>query len=191
MMHPYHYDPADPLGNMQYIDPLPENPTQEEIEEYQRIHFRAAIGYVVSLFVVLVAVAVIGLLTGCTTTKYVQVPVTHSDTVRLVTLQRDSIVRHDSIFVNRYVRGDTVFQQVERWHTQYRDRLIRDTAYLSRRDTLSVPYPVERQVAKPLTSWQTFQIWMGRMAMIALALLLALWIISKRGKWLPCLRKIF
>lgn len=190
MMHRYHYDSNDPLGNMSYINPLPENATKEEIEEYQRIHSRAAVGYVVSLFIILVAVAVISLLMGCTTTKYVQVPQVHTDTVRMVALQRDSIVRHDSVFVNQYVRGDTVYKQVDRWLTMYRDRAVHDTAYISKRDTVGVAYPVEKQVPASLSRWQSFQIWVGRIVIVALVVLAVAWIIRKRNWWIGIIEKL-
>jgi hypothetical protein len=57
---------------------------------------------------------------------------------------------HDSIHVSE--KGDTV--RIERWHTQYRDRIVRDTVYQSKHD--SIPYPVEvvKEVPAELTWWQ-------------------------------------
>lgn len=49
------------------------------------------------------------------------------DTVRAVSVLRDSIYTCDSIFVNQYVKGDTVFRDRERWRVMCRDKLKVDT----------------------------------------------------------------
>ena len=96
---------------------------------------------------IVVAVAV----TGCKTTTYVPVVEHHTDTIRVVQHHRDSIYLHDSTFVREYVQGDTVRVVTEMWHTKYRDRLKTDTLYRSRTDSVPVPYPVIKEVKKPLT----------------------------------------
>ena len=88
---------------------------------------------------------------GCKTKEYVTVPVHHTDTLRLVQHHRDSIYLHDSTFVREYIQGDTVRIVTEMWHTKYRDRLKTDTLYRSRTDSVPVPYPVVKEVKKPLT----------------------------------------
>ena len=90
-------------------------------------------------------------LVGCKTKEYVTVPVHHTDTLRLVQHHRDSIYLHDSTFVREYIQGDTVRIVTEMWHTKYRDRLKTDTLYRSRTDSVPVPYPVVKEVKKPLT----------------------------------------
>ena len=96
---------------------------------------------------IFVAVALV----GCKTKEYVTVPVLHTDTLRVVQHHRDSIYLHDSTFVREYVHGDTVRVVTEMWHTKYRDRLKTDTIYRSRTDSVPVPYPVIKEVKKPLT----------------------------------------
>lgn len=59
------------------------------------------------------------MLSGCTTTKYVPVTVTHTDTLRFMHERHDSIWLHDSIYQREYMRGDTVYRYVDRWHNQY------------------------------------------------------------------------
>lgn len=49
------------------------------------------------------------------------------DTVHTVSVLRDSIYTCDSVFVNQYVKGDTVFRDREKWVTMYRDKLKVDT----------------------------------------------------------------
>lgn len=88
---------------------------------------------------------------GCKTKEYVPVVEHHTDTLRVVQHHRDSIYLHDSTFVREFVQGDTVRIVTEMWHTKYRDRLKTDTIYRSRTDSVPVPYPVVKEVKKPLT----------------------------------------
>jgi hypothetical protein len=105
-------------------------------------------GWVLHTFMMIIlAVAV----TGCKTTTYVPVVEHHTDTLRVVQHHRDSIYLHDSTFVREYIQGDTVRVVTEMWHTKYRDRLKTDTIYRSRTDSVPVPYPVVKEVKKPLT----------------------------------------
>jgi hypothetical protein len=73
---------------------------------------------------------------------------------------RDSIFRYDSVFVKQ--TADTVF--FERYRYLYKDKIVRDSVFIQ--DTIRVPYPVEvvKQVKTPLSGWQTFQVWCGRIA---------------------------
>ena len=89
-------------------------------------------------------------LAGCKTREVV-VTEHHTDTLRLTQHHRDSIYLHDSTFVREFMQGDTVRIITEMWHTKYRDRLKTDTLYRSRTDSVPVPYPVIKEVKKPLT----------------------------------------
>ena len=100
-----------------------------------------------SLLFTLIIVALV----GCKTKEYVTVPVLHTDTLRVVQHHRDSNYLHDSTFMREYIQGDTVRVVTEMWHTKYRDRLKTDTVYRSRTDSVPVPYPVVKEVKKPLT----------------------------------------
>ena len=90
-------------------------------------------------------------LAGCKTKEYIPVVEHHTDTLRVVQHHRDSIYLHDSTFVREYVQGDTVRVVTEMWHTKFRDRLKTDTIYRSRTDSVPVPYPVVKEVKKPLS----------------------------------------
>jgi len=90
-------------------------------------------------------------LVSCKTKEYMPVVGHHTDTLRVVQHHRDSIYLHDSTFVREYIQGDTVRVITEMWHTKYRDRLKTDTIYRSRTDSVPVPYPVIKEVKKPLT----------------------------------------
>lgn len=55
--------------------------------------------------------------------------VTKTDTVRIYSQHKDSVVYRDSVFVHLYERGDTVYHITERWNVEYRDRIHTDTVY--------------------------------------------------------------
>lgn len=99
------------------------------------------------LFAVLLAV-----LTGCKTVEYVPVTVVehHTDSIYFTKVQRDSIWMHDSIRVTE--KGDTV--KIEKWHTRYVDKIRIDTLYVYKIDSIPKPYPVIKEVEKPLTKTQ-------------------------------------
>ena len=103
------------------------------------------------LIIVMIAAAVA--LAGCKTREVV-VTEHHTDTLRITQHHRDSIYLHDSTFVREYVQGDTVRIVTEMWHTKYRDRLKTDTLYRSRTDSVPVPYPVIKEVKKPLNFFE-------------------------------------
>ena len=74
------------------------------------------------------------LMTSCTTTRTVteyRDRAVH-DTVTLQNIVRDSVHLHDSVFFS--VKGDTV--RIEKFRTLYKDRLIHDSIYMTRTDTI-------------------------------------------------------
>lgn len=107
-----------------------------------------------ALFIILSA-----FLSACTTTKYITVPITHTDTLYVTKHQRDSINVRDSIYIKD--RGDTVW--IERWHTKYVERLRTDTLIEHRADTVSVPVEVQVEVPRRLTWWQQTRIHAGEL----------------------------
>ena len=119
-----------------------------------------------------VGILLCAMFSGCTTTKYITVPEYHTDTLRQVTVRHDSVMVHDSIHVSD--KGDTVL--IEKWHTQYRDRIVRDTIYQSKRD--SIPYPVEvvKEVPAKLTWWQQTRLHMANIVLWLLALLAVIYV---------------
>ena len=75
--------------------------TDKELEASYRGCFFTAIGIVVTAIIALLA------LSSCTTTKYVEVPVTKTDTLIVTDHQRDSVYLHDSITIK--AQGDTIW----------------------------------------------------------------------------------
>lgn len=93
---------------------------------------------------------------SCRTVKYVPVETIKVDTTYINKLQRDSIYMLDSVYVKE--KGDTVL--IEKYKYLYRDKLVRDTMYISKVDSIQVPYPVEKE----LTRWQQFRMNLGGLA---------------------------
>lgn len=106
----------------------------------------------VSQCIVLAPLMCLLVLCSCKT-KYVPVETVKIDTIYINKLQRDSIYMYDSVFVKD--KGDTVF--VEKYKYLYRDKLVRDTLYINRTDSIQTPYPVEKE----LTKWQQFRMDFG------------------------------
>ncbi len=100
--------------------------------------------YIIAL---IIGAALCMLLGSCTTTKYVPVIEHKTDTLIQTKVQKDSVFLHDSTFVK--VAGDTVL--IERWHTVWQNHTIHDTVYKARVDSVPKPYPVIKEVEKPLS----------------------------------------
>ncbi len=114
-------------------------------------------GMILALFMATAAL----ILSSCTTTKYVQVPEYHTDTLIVTKHQRDSVWLHDSIYTSEKQKGDTIFVEVRKWSTKYREKILRDTTYISKVDTIAKPYPVEVKVPRELTWWQKLRLYLG------------------------------
>lgn len=88
---------------------------------------------------------------GCrTVTEYVPVETVRLDTVYVNRIAVDSVLVRDSVYIHE--RGDTVTEYRYQYVYRYKDRV--DTLYLSKVDTVGVPYPVERE----LTKWQSVKV---------------------------------
>ena len=92
------------------------------------------------------------------------------DSIR-VEYQRDSIYAHDSIFIDRYKAGDTVYLTKERWSIRYRDVLHTDTMYV---DNKVVEVKTERYIPG-FYKWSTGVCWIA----IVVLLLYGAWRIIK------------
>jgi len=155
-------NPNDPWFNTGY-DPY------KGLNEKERIKVGCLQG---AAFVVLIIMGLLlcSMLSGCTTTKYVQVPVVHNDTTIVTKHQRDSIWLHDSTYIKE--KGDTV--RIEKWHTKYVEKQVHDTTYIAKVDTIREVFTNE--VEKPLTWWQQTKMHIGAIALYLLALLAIIWV---------------
>lgn len=135
--------------------------TEEEKEEVMETSLLCGCGMHVVLAIVLL---VLMLFSSCTTTKYVPVVEHKTDTLIQTKLMHDSVWLHDSIVQKQ--KEDTVIY--ERWHTRLAKKEIHDTTYISKVDSVPVPYPVVKEVEKELTWWQKLRIHVGDVMLIAL-----------------------
>ena len=115
-----------------------------------------------SLIAFLFLLAAVLILGSCTTTRYVTVPEIHTDTLIQTTVRHDSVMSHDSIY--HMEKGDTIL--IEKWHTKYRERLVHDTLYQHRVDTIAKPYPVPEYVEKKLSWWQRLRLHLGNIMLV-------------------------
>lgn len=111
---------------------------------------------------------------SCSTTKYVDRPVP-VETVRIEyvnQLYRDSVFVHDSI--DRYVRGDTVYQYKYKYIYKYLNR----TDTIVKTDSIEVPVEIKTVEIKEVNKLRWYQsslMWVG-----GLALLILSFVIGKR-----------
>lgn len=101
---------------------------------------------------------------SCRTTEYVPVEVIKSDTTYINKVKRDSIYQLDSVYILE--RGDTIL--ITKTKYLYKDRLVRDTVYRSRVDSVQVPYPVKRQ----LTRWEQFRLDVGGWTIVTVIIII-------------------
>lgn len=131
------------------------------------------------IFSVILALLLFALFNSCSTQRVVTVERRTTDTLMMLNSIRDSIYLHDSIYIIDFVRTDTVFRTVERWHTQYRDRWQHDTIYKSRTDSVPVPVPTPVEVPAKLTWWQQTRMHIGGIVLAVLGLYIAFILIKK------------
>ena len=135
----------------------------------------------VLLVCMLIGLMVCGLLTSCKSHEPTIVERIRTDTVRITQQQRDSIYLRDSIFVNQWQSGDTIFQVRDRWHTRYVWKEVRDTFYKAKVDSVPVPYPVIKKVPAELTWWQQCRLHLANIV-LWLVLIIALWWVLRVAK---------
>ena len=89
----------------------------------------------------------------------------------------DRTLIRDSVFESQV--HDTIYRYRERETVRYLS--LRDTLYIERRDSVSVPYPVERK----LTKWQQARMRLGDISIAALVIgivYVVLWLIKLRSR---------
>ena len=119
------------------------------------------------------------LLSGCKI-RYVPVETLKVEKEYINQWLRDSIYIHDS--VSMFQKGDTVWK--ESIKTVYKDRIMKDSILITDSVKIEIPYPVEviKEVNR-LNSFQSFQIWCGRIILLILIGWLCFKFIKK--KFLP------
>lgn len=132
------------------------------------------------LFWGLLACALLTLLFGCRSVKYVPVPSVSVDSVYVDRFHRDSVYLHDSVFVSQWVKGDTVFVDKVITKYDYRDKWRYDTVAVVRADSVRVPYPVK----KDLGWWERTKLgaFPVLVAMVAVLAFIVVWLVKKLRK---------
>lgn len=114
-------------------------------------------GIVKRLLYLIIPYIILSSLAGCKSVQYVPMETVRTDSIYVDRYQRDSIYQRDSVFVNRWIAGDTVYQDKVVWKYVYRDKIKYDTVAILRSDTLRVPYPVESR----LSTWEKIRLKVG------------------------------
>ena len=138
-------------------------------------------GIVAALYTALAAIIalLIALFFGsCRSVRVIEKEVIKTDTVLTTKIQIDSIYVNDSIYIRELIQGDTVKITTDRWHTRWRDRILYDSIYIAQRDTVRVTDI--KEVPRKLSGWQWFQIWAGRLALLAIMVAAGVVIYKKR-----------
>ena len=106
--------------------------------------------------VILIA-AIVGTLTGCTTTKKMVVEKTHHDTIVQTRLRVDTCIMKDSVVVTE--------QGTDRWHTRYLLRYRTDTVDKVRVDSIpkitTITKEITKQVPRQRKWWETVLMILG------------------------------
>lgn len=122
------------------------------------------------------AVLLMSAVCSCRTVQYVPIETVRTDSLYFNTVSTDSVYVKDSVLV---VKGDTVTEYRWRYVYKYKDRT--DTVYVSRTDSVQVPYPVEKE----LTRWQRFRMDIGGYALAAVVVTVLVvfgWLVYKLKK---------
>ena len=116
-------------------------------------------------------------LLGCKPYKVAQRDTVIRDSLYITQRMIDRVLIRDSVY-ERHVH-DTVYKYKERETVRYLS--LRDTLYIEKRDSVSVPYPVERQ----LTKWEAARMRLGDISLIVFIaglLYVVVWLIKRRRK---------
>ena len=128
----------------------------------------------------LAVLIVITLLCGCKTVRYVPVETVRTDSVTVDRFIRDSVYLRDSVYVNRWTQGDTVFVDKVVTKYRYKDRWRYDTVAVVRTDSVQAPYPVE----KDLSWWEKTRLYSFPLlvAIVAVLAFIVVWLVKKLKK---------
>ena len=122
-------------------------------------------------------------MTSCATPKPVVLErvINKTDTLYKTNYKADTFRVHDSIYVESYMIGDTIYKTKSVYKWRDRVSVKTDTIYKSilRADSIPVPVPVEHKA----TWWERTQMFAGKIAVGAVVLFvisLLLWLIHRK-----------
>ena len=133
--------------------------TENEAEEI------GCMGSVITVILFLSVLLICSLICGCSP-KVTEHIIVKTDTVFQQQIRYDSIFKHDSIYLHEWSKGETIYIERTKWHTQYKERLRIDTTYISHTDTL-IQEKVKEVPAK-ISDWKRLQMMLGRIFMVVL-----------------------
>ena len=110
----------------------------------------------------LIAVLILCFMSCKGTERIVEVQTVKTEYKDKVVEKRDSIYVKDSTFV--YVGCDTVYMY--KYKNIYRDMIKTDTLYITKRDSVAVPYPVE----KKMSYWEENLLCFGKLFVVFILL---------------------
>ena len=116
-------------------------------------------------------------LLGCKPYKVTQRETVIKDSLYITQRMIDRVLIRDSVY-ERHVH-DTVYKYKE-WET-VRYLSLRDTLYIEKRDSVSVPYPVERK----LTKWEAARMLLGDILLVSVnigLIYVVIWLIRRRKR---------
>ena len=106
-------------------------------------------------------------LIGCTTTKYVEVPIEKTKIEYKDRLSIDTVIQHDSTIIT--MLGDTVY--LEKYKYIYKVKELRDTINITDTTTITKPIEVIKEINK-LYTWQIVLMVLGGVSIIMLVYLI-------------------
>ena len=106
-------------------------------------------------------------LIGCTTTKYIEVPVEKTKIEYRDRLSIDTVIQHDSTIIT--ILGDTVY--LEKYKYIYKVKELRDTINITDTTTVTKPIEVVKEINK-LYTWQIVLMVLGGVSIIILVYLI-------------------
>lgn len=106
-------------------------------------------------------------LIGCTTTKYVEVPIEKTKIEYKDRLSIDTVIQHDSTIIT--MLGDTVY--LEKYKYIYKVKELRDTINITDTTTVTKPIEVVKEINK-LYTWQIILMVLGGVSIIILVYLI-------------------
>ena len=128
-------------------------------------------------FIISLLVFILYMMASCRT-EYIPIESVRYDSVFFAKMIKDTTFVKDSVFVRQ--KGDTVFK--DKFLVIYKKVLLRDTMLTIRKDSIPVPFPVERK----LTRWEQVKVDFGGYVIITMLLWIPFyilrWIIRKTRK---------
>lgn len=114
---------------------------------------------------------------ACRSVQYVPVETVKHDSIYITQHQKDSIYLHDSIRIKEM--ADTIL--IEKWHTKYIEKQVRDTLIQIERDTIPQPYPYDVEVPAQLSWWQQTRIHLGELLIAMILAIVGWWVYKRKG----------